>query len=52
MGKNWPSKLIVNVPVIICLSKSPLIDTALQDFCASVVFPHGTYFKNVWSKLS
>ena len=51
MGKYWSSKLIVNVPVIIRLSETPLIGTVLDDFCASVVFPDGTYFNGVWAWL-
>ena len=51
MGKYWPSKLIVNVPVIIRLSETPLIGTALDDYCANAVFPDGTYFNGVWSWL-
>ena len=31
--------------------KHPLISTAPEDFCASFVFPPGTYFKGVLSRL-
>ena len=51
MGKNFPDKVIMKVPVMLLLSVEPAIDTDLEPFFAMLCLPTGIYFKGVWSRL-
>ena len=51
MGKKCPSRVMVNVVVIIRWSLDPLIGTYFVPFAAIVLLETGIYFDGVWSKL-
>ena len=48
IGKNFPDRVMMKVPVMLLLSVEPAIDTDLEPFFAKVCFPTGIYFKGVW----
>ena len=51
IGKKWPFKVIVKVPVKLRLSDDPAIEIDLE-FCFAIVwFIGGMYFKEVWPKI-
>ena len=47
MGKKRPSRVMVNVVVIIRLSVDPLIGTFFDPFAAIVLLETGMYFDDV-----
>ena len=51
MERKCPSRLMVNVAVIISLLVNPLIGTVFDPLAASALLETGMYFHGVWSKL-
>ena len=51
MDKKCPSRLIVNVAVIISLLVNLLIGTVFDPLAASALLETGMYFHGAWSKL-